>query len=536
MEIGKQNKSHQEVNNSIKIRLSKKGLICAIVLIIVLLLALIIWRTRCYSKIYKFVMPASIEITVINSDTQQPIAGATIKVGDKTSTTNASGIAEITGLSALNTIITVTDTGYLDNTQTVKLKRKSNSLSVALVLNIEKTNLTISVKDFINDSNLSGAAVKIDSLSGITDTDGKFIFANLPSGEHTIELSKTGYNTLSQKVTVLKDNPLVLTLTPTGKVYFISNRENSKRGIYTSSYDGSDVTRLVAAVAGTEDYNISISPDKTKIAFMSTREKRANTDGVYVPDLFIVNTDGTKLTKLDGTFNIQGYQWTSDSKYLIWTSQADASKTASVISIYNAKNGIKDEVVSGCYINIPILSSDGTTIAWNQSAYYCATDQTGVFFRKLNSPDVIHILYNKESRDVNFSDNDKSITFSYSDTMTNTMIYKKYTIGTGAVTDYVPNHENDNLGKVMSPDKKHYAYVANRDGKTDIYISDLSGNNETNLTKFGTAGMNILLSWETNSQYIVFDLRSVEISAKYIVDISGGSVKKITDEYLDGGY
>ncbi|SFE40753.1 S-layer homology domain-containing protein [Paenibacillus algorifonticola] len=50
---------------------------------------------------------------------------------------------------------------------------------------------------------LNGATVSINSISTVTDSEGKFTLDNIPNGEHTIKVTAQGYETLDQIANVL---------------------------------------------------------------------------------------------------------------------------------------------------------------------------------------------------------------------------------------------------------------------------------------------------------------------------------------------
>lgn len=520
-----------EKTEVVDVKFSKKKLKLWTLVAVLVILVLLVWQFGTYKKIYALFMPASVDFTVTDNDSKKPVIGATIEVDGMTAKTDNEGHAKILKLSAKNTLVAVTAPGYFEKDQTVHLNRKANSLSITLTMNIEKTDLVGSVSDFVSETVLGGAQVKTGDFTATTDLAGNFEIANLPTGEHTFEITKSGYNAGSQKVTIIKDKPVTFTLTQTGKVYFISNREAGKRGIYTANYDGSNVTRLVTAVADMEDYNMSISPDRTKIAFLSTREKRRNASGDYTPDLFIVNVDGSKLTKLDATFGLYSSEWSADSKYLVWASQPTEKEYVRTLSIYSTKTGKTEKMVLNGSVGSYVTSFDSMYLAWTQSVPNSnPAGEPGLFMRKLTGGDVTKVT-DKTIYTISFTDDSKSVRYTYWDSQTQASKYYNYLISTAVTSEYVPGPHNY-TSKVASPDKKYYAYTSNRDGKNDVYISNIDGTNEKKITTLGTA---IALDWELNSRYIVFDSSRTGESAKYIVDINSGAAKKVTDEYLDGG-
>ncbi|MEI6498350.1 MAG: carboxypeptidase regulatory-like domain-containing protein [bacterium] len=513
----------------IDLKISQKGLLISSIIILLLLAGLLIWQTGVYKTIYAKIMPATIEVTVIDKDTTKPIANSEIRIGDIVANTNTDGVATITGLSVKEVKVSATSKGYISDEKSLKLKRDKNTLSFALAIYIEKTTLTAKVTDAITNLAVPDAQITIGEKNATTDSNGQFTIADLPTGETTFSLAKEGYNTNETKNTVLKDQPLEFTLVPSGKVYFISNRENGKRGIYRCDYDGSNVTRLIKAVEDTEDYDLRISPDRTKITFLSTRDKRKDDDNSYIPDLFVINADGTGLAKINSAYSTYGMSWTKDSKYLVWTDRLVKNEYVTYNNIYNVKTAKSERINSNGSASNFMLSHDGTYISWYQNQIDGnPISEEGLYFRKISGGDAVKIYANGGSYP-SFSNDDKFIQYNYYNQEAKKSVYMQYNIANGETSEYTPEI-NENLGKALSPDGKNYAYTSTRDGKTDVYISNLDGKNERKLTNLGTVTG---FDWELDSQFIILDSSKTAETAKYIVSTITSTAKKVTDAYVD---
>src|SRR5580765_772188 len=95
-----------------------------------------------------------------------------------------------------------------------------------------------------------------------------------------------------------------------GKIVFTSDRSGSWQ-IYTMNLDGSDQFQ-VTNLAPTDDDGLfaSISPDGKQIAF--------NYNAGDGPDLFVINSDGTRLRQLSDDQSSFWPRWSPDGKRLVF--------------------------------------------------------------------------------------------------------------------------------------------------------------------------------------------------------------------------
>lgn len=99
---------------------------------------------------------------------------------------------------------------------------------------------------------------------------------------------------------------------PDGSIVY-TEKECEKCGMFVISLTGDLIAQLTDHPA---DEAPAVSPDGTRVAFMSTR------DGVW--DLYVVNSDGTGLTRLTEDTEIDGLPiWAPDGETLIFASNRD---------------------------------------------------------------------------------------------------------------------------------------------------------------------------------------------------------------------
>ena len=106
-----------------------------------------------------------------------------------------------------------------------------------------------------------------------------------------------------------------------------------------------------------------------------------------------------------------------------------------------------------------------------------------------------------------------------------------FTTNTLATLSGEPSAEN-NRGYADSPDGSHSVFVETRDGKSQLYLTDGSGNNESAITTSGF--VNQFVQWY-NNQYVAYSTNAQGGSSISIVSINGGPERKIADFFQGNG-
>ncbi len=167
---------------------------------------------------------SSFTVTVTNSTS--PVDSVTVALsgaGVSTSaTTNASGIASFSGITATSTgtiTVTASKTGYNNMTATITVSGLSSFTSVTAnptsIYTSTPTGITVTVLPALESVNvsLSGAGV---SISALTNASGIAAFTNVnatSAGTITVTASKTGYNSISTTITAISLGASNLTVT-----------------------------------------------------------------------------------------------------------------------------------------------------------------------------------------------------------------------------------------------------------------------------------------------------------------------------------
>jgi len=387
------------------------------------------------------------------------------------------------------------------------------------------------VRDYIDAVSLEGVKVRWGDDEVATNDHGVFTIHDVPVGEASLTFSKQGYHTLEQTVRVKGQEAVEIDLVPEGKVVFVSNREGGKRGVYVVNYDGSNIQRLVQQVDNTEDYQVARSPDRQRVAFLSTRDKRESSgQRLFEPSLYLINIDGSDLIKVSNHYYISEVQWVGDSQRLVWKGMINPSDYAANLYVYQLGNDSVEQLNNGASVGTIVMNSKKTGILWTQ--YRGSGDPTakeGVFYHDFNTQQTEQI-FDRDVWGVFFTDGDQKVVFSYTAGDSGDWQSVAYNLRTGQTEESLYNEEST-ITKVVSPNGEKFAYVTTRDGKSDIYVSNLDGTEEQRLTAMGSVVG--ALAWSTNGRYIIFDSSKPDESARYVVGLTGAPPRKVTDVYLE---
>lgn len=160
-------------------------------------------------------------VLVIDDETEEPIANATVELADQSATTDASGIAELTAPSG-DQLLTASADEYDPSSTTVTVAEGDNEQqTIALSHSGEQTGpregLTVLVRDAETGEVIEGANVVVGDQSDTTSSNG-LATVELPVGSHPYEATAEGYGPVSDSVEIIEgDNPeLIIEMTPGG--------------------------------------------------------------------------------------------------------------------------------------------------------------------------------------------------------------------------------------------------------------------------------------------------------------------------------
>jgi Tol biopolymer transport system component len=516
-----------------KFKFSRKQLITIGTSIFLIILMIIFYRLGIFQSIYHSLNYADVTVSVL-SEIERPVARARIELKNlKNSNFNQNGLADKYGNAYFSTLlkgeyeVLIKAEGYqILKTKATLRKGKDNALTFRLVKNPAITaTVTGIVKDYVSEAVIKNASVKIADKTVVTDENGKFTVENVVTGDYEVSINNVGYLPYNQKVSILtKQSQLEpINLVPEGKIAFVTNRDKGKRAIYTANYDGSEQKSIVARAADYEDFSPLVSPDKKKVVFVSTREGRKDENGNLINLLYLIDIDGKNLIKVSDLAIDYNFRWTNDNKFLIWQSQKGE------LHAYNVTAKTDVPLVMDLRASMYDINPSNTKIAF--MVYEQTSNKSAIYTTDISGNPPSKIIEEQSGLSLYRFLSDSQILYSvYSTNRTKHFIYDSVK-NTNSETDYASSSKQSGI---KSPDGKLIAYIDERDGKNDVFISLPNGNDEKQLTNIGTAQGN--LTWSNNNTMIIFTSYKPGESALYIVSISGGKAKKIVDIAQGYGY
>lgn len=158
--------------------------------------------------------PATRDISITVDDGTDPIAGASVVIGQTTKTTNDSGVASFTGVTEGTVSATISKDGYTSKTESLSVDSTHTSFTVSLVA-VTPTTVNISATVTSDGTTpIQGATVTLtdttDSSKTFTGTSGSAggcTLSNVPLGTYTVTAECEGYEnyTASEDLTVTEE-------------------------------------------------------------------------------------------------------------------------------------------------------------------------------------------------------------------------------------------------------------------------------------------------------------------------------------------
>lgn len=365
--------------------------------------------------------PGNITGNVVNG-AGSPVQGASVTGAGLTTTTDANGNYTLSNVPAGSVALVASAPGDSPATETVTVTTGSTVTAPPMTLLSNLGNVTGKVMDTSNNP-ITGASVSFGGGTATTDSTGTYTFNNIPAGTIQLVASATGFQSVTQNVTVTGGSTTTANFTlavannspgtVTGTVTNIATHGvisgATVKWNTTSATSNASGTYSIANVAGgTQTITASatgylpVSNTVTVNGGTAVLNFQLSTAGIL--NVTVVNSSGTPVsgaqvslsggqiaTSLTGTTNASGVyssSWIPIGTYTV--TSGSVSETATVtsgkttsITITQSSGGPTTGTISGA-----VTSSTGTALsgATVSSGGITATTQTNGTYSLANVP------------------------------------------------------------------------------------------------------------------------------------------------------
>jgi Tol biopolymer transport system component len=251
-----------------------------------------------------------------------------------------------------------------------------------------------------------------------------------------------------------------------------------------------------------------------KIAFVSNR------DGAW--NIYIMNPDGTKQTRLTTDGANSQPQWSPDGSKLVFWSDRDGNYEIYTMNV-DGSNQTR-LTFNSVYDFDPAWSPDGTRIAFvrNYSIYVMNSDgsnQTSLATggRMRGSP--------------RWSPDGKKIAYNYGSGSPDSTIFIMNADGSNQIKLDVNPGDGGSLA--WSPDEQKIAFTSNRDGKWGIFVMNADGSNQIRLTSNSVDPGNPGPTWSPDGSKISYRDGTAWHTQIYLINSDGSGQTKLTNNSYD---
>jgi len=329
----------------------------------------------------------------------------------------------------------------------------------------------------INAGQEVGNVLVISAMVGDTSPEDAFKLRKLTfcKGETATPTPTPGHSPTPTPQATPTPTPMATpTPTPTPgnqvQIVFSSNRDDVTQcgnfEIYGMKTDGTGVVRLTNNTAG--DYEPALSPNKSKIAFTSTRDGNL--------EIYSMNADGTGVMRLtNNAASDTSPTWSPDSQKITFVSNRDGN------------------------YEIYVMNANGTGAVR-------LTNNTAFDANPAWSPNGLRIAFTS-NRDGDYE-----------------IFVINATNGSGVVK--LTNNSADDVFPTWSPDGLKIALASTRDGNAEIYSMNADGTGATRLTN--NSSLDIEPAWGTSNK-IAFSSTRDGNAEIYSMNSNGSGVGRLTN-------
>lgn len=292
---------------------TRKGKIIAAVLAFVLLVAVVFAVPASRYAVAGLFIKKDVQVTVLDAETSKAVSAVDITIGSQTFKTDGSGTVSFKAVATGNWEVRAKKNYYEDAKTNVLVpifgpaQSGDNPYAVVIKMNATGRQVPVSVMNKITGAGLTGVAIVAGDSTATTAENGEATLV-LPADKPTVSATfkLQGFNDATADITVTEqvDDKNKFTLSPAGKVYFLSKR-TGKINVMSSNLDGSN-QQVVVEGTGKESQGTTTLLASRDWKYLALYAKRDDKEKLY-----LITTADNKLTLMDEgdvAFTLHGWQ------------------------------------------------------------------------------------------------------------------------------------------------------------------------------------------------------------------------------------
>ncbi len=285
---------------------------------------------------------------------------------------------------------------------------------------------------------------------------------------------------------------------------------------------GADVPAPSAAPTETTPTLIPVTHAATNSAGRIVFEGRPEGTGDDSAEIYVMNADGSGVTRMTDNHNFDGQPiWSPDGSKIVFVSDRDGNTE---IYEMNADGSSPTNLSnSPAFEELPAWSPDGSKIAFGSER-----DGAGeIYLMNADGTDQTNLTHNPAFDGFpSFSPDRTKIAFT-SNHAGHDEIYTMNIDGT-EVTALTENTQGDNDFPLWSPDGTKLLFNSNRDGDMDVYVMNADGSNLVNVTN--DQADEEKASWSPDGSEILFTSNQSGNWDMYTIKVDGSDLTNLTPD------
>lgn len=475
---------------------------------------------------------SSASIRVLDESTQQPLKNVSVAIGESSGQTNDQGIASLSGVKLGDQKLTINRKAFAEKQTDITIGWGSNPLGDT---SITPTGLqyAFKIQDYLSGKPIEKAEAYSGDSSAFSDKEGKILLTLDTTGDEpiSIKIKASGY----REETIKDDGSGTektksVNLVASQKQLFISKR-SGKYDVYKIDADGKN-EELVLSGTGSEnsDITLSINPQGTFAALVSTRDNTRTEEGSLKSTLTLIDTDSNNTKAVDSSERIQINGWIADRLVYVKvneTKKKNGVSTHDLIS-YDYVNDSKTVIAEKMFFNDVEIAGDRIFYAPSVEYLSGTEDTTSPKIDKTNlglfSVDSVggnkQVLLTKEIWSITRQDFETIVVSSNND-------WYEYKLN-GGQANKLSGAPADQNGRIYANNgsANKSLWVDNRDGKGVLLMYDPAKAEDKILVS--QSGLSNPIRW-LNDTTAVFRVDTDQETADYVISTKGGEAKKIVD-------